>query len=97
MVETNQSHEYQDYEVPVETRVSIKDIEKRLRDGRVTEEKTIRDYLDFLEGVDAEIQQAVAIERSIGRSNITLKHDSEKILAIMRKLKDMLDEVDKIS
>jgi hypothetical protein len=95
MVETSRSHEYQDYELPVEERTSLKDIEKRLRDGVVKEERDIRDYLDFLENVDARIQEALAVERSIGRSNVTLKHDSEKVMSLMRRLKDMLDEVDK--
>ena len=94
MVETNESHEYQDYELTVEDRASVRDIQKRLRDGKVTAEKDIRDFLDFLEGIDARIQEALAIERSIGRSNVTLKHDSEKVLSLMRTLKDMLDKVD---
>ena len=96
MVETNESHEYQDYELPVEDRASIRDVQKRLADGKVTEEKDIRDFLDFFEGIDARIQEALAIERSIGRSNLTLKHDSEKVSALMRTLKDLLDKVDKI-
>ncbi len=94
MVETNESHEYQDYELSVEDRASIRDIQKRIRDGKVKDEKNIRDFLDFLEGLDARIQEALAIERSIGRANLTLKHDSEKVSAIMRTLKDMLDAVD---
>jgi hypothetical protein len=95
MVETRESHEYQDYEIPVEVRRSLREIEKRLRDGVVKEEKDIRDYLDFLEDVDARIQEAMVVERSIGRTNLTLKHDSEKVLSFMRRLKEMLDEVDK--
>lgn len=91
---SRESHEYEDYELPVEDRSSLKDIEKRLRDGVVKEERDIRDYLDFLENVDARIQEALAVERSIGRSNLTLKHDSEKVMALMRRLKDMLDQVD---
>jgi hypothetical protein len=94
MVETRDSHEYRDYEVPVEVKQSIKEIERCLRDRRYESQEQIRDHLDFLEFAEQECAQALAVERSIGRSNYTLKHDTEKIQALMHKLKELLDEMD---
>jgi hypothetical protein len=96
MVETHESHEYRDFEIPVEVRSSIREIERCLRDAQYGDQQQIRDHLDFLEETEAEVAQALAIERSIGRSNYTLKHDQEKIQTLMRRLKELLDERDRV-
>ncbi len=97
MVETRDSHEYQDFELAVEVRGSIKEIERCLRDVQYKGQRQIRDHLDFLEGVEAECAEAMAVERSIGRSNFTLKHDHEKIQTLMHKLKELLDAQDSLN
>lgn len=97
MVETSKSHEYQDFEIALEVKESMKEIERCLRDGRYKEQRQIRDHMDFLEGTEAECAEALAIERSIGRSNLTLKHDHEKVQSLMRKLKELLDARDQLS
>ena len=78
-------------------RVSIKEIERCIRDNQYKGQRQIRDHLDFLEGTEAECSEALAIERSIGRSNFTLKHDHEKIQSLMRALKEKLDNQDHLN
>lgn len=96
MDDAREAHEYEDYEIPVEDRESIKEIERCIRDDRYKDHRQVRDHLDFLEGIEARCSEALAIERSIGRSNYTLKHDHEKIQELMRRLKEILDTKDRL-
>jgi len=94
MADSFDGHRYEDYEIPLEVRESIKEIERCIRDERYKDHRHVRDHLDFLEGIESRCTEALAVERSIGRSNFTLKHDHEKIQELMRRLKDLLDSKD---
>lgn len=97
MDDAREGHEYEDYEVTIEDRASVKEIERCLRDERYQDHRQVRDHLDFLETLEARCAEALAIERSIGRSNYTLRHDHEKVQELMRRLKELLDNKDRLA
>lgn len=85
-------HEYQDYEIPLEAKHNLKEIEKQLLANKYTDETTIREHLDLLENLDAEVTNALAAETKIGRNNVTLKHDADRIKHLMAKLGQILSD-----
>jgi hypothetical protein len=89
-----ESRKYTDYEIPFEARLNIKEIEKCLREGRYNTEEMVREHLDLLENLDAEVTNALESERKIGRYNATLKHDQDKVRKLVKQLEQKLNEVD---
>ena len=96
----HESHAYQDYELPYEAKLNIKEIERCLRTnkyGADTEpERMIREHLDLLENLDTEITTSLETEKRIGRYNATLKHDQDKVRNLMKQLELKLAELDKV-
>jgi hypothetical protein len=90
------SHEYQDFEIPYEAKLNIKEIERCLRNGLYDSETMVREHLDLLENLDSEVTMAIESEKRIGRYNATLKHDQDKVRKLMRDLEKKLGEFDAV-
>ena len=88
------SWEYQDFELPYEARLNLKEIERCLRNDLYGEEQMCREHIDLLENMDAEVTTAMENERRIGRMNITLQHDQKKIHNMLRELREKLRQLD---
>jgi len=87
------SHEYQDFEIPLEARENIKEIERCLAKSLYKNERMIRDHIDLLENLDTEASNALQNEARIGRNNVTLKHDMEHIRSLLKQLELKLNEL----
>lgn len=88
------SWEYQDYEIPYEARLNLKEIERCLRNKLYASEEMCRDHIDLLENLDAEMTVATENERRIGRHNVTLQHDQTKVRNMLKELRTLLRDLD---
>jgi hypothetical protein len=96
MADNPEGFEYQDYELPVESRASIREIERCIKEGTYTSETDVRDHIDVLENIDKEMTEAFNNERAINHHNVTLKHDQAKVQRLIKKLEEKLVEFDRI-
>jgi hypothetical protein len=86
--------EYEDYELPLESKQNLKEIERCVTKGLYESEDMCRDHIDILEKMDAEISNALENERQIAHYNSTLKHDQTKVRNLMKSLEVKLRELD---
>ena len=85
------THEYQDFEIPLEARENVKEIERCIAKGLYKAEQMIRDHIDLLENLDAEATVALQNEARVGRNNVTLKHDLEHVRRLIKQLEEKLN------
>ncbi len=90
----HESRGYADYELPLEARMNIKEIERCIKQDLYEEETMCREHMDLLENIDAEMTNALDAERRIGRYNATLKHDQDKVRKLLKQLEEKLGELD---
>lgn len=87
-----EGHEYQDYEIPLESRKNLEEIERCLKKELYPDEQRVRDHLDTLENIDTDLTNALGAENRIGRYNATAKHDQNHVRRLMKQLEQKLDE-----
>jgi hypothetical protein len=87
-----ETHHYQDYEIPLEARENMKEIERCLKKGLYKDEHMIREHIDLLENLDADITTALSNETRLGRTNVTAKHDLEHARKLLKQLEEELSK-----
>lgn len=96
MDERPSSKEYQDYEVPLEARNNLKEVEICLKRGMYDSEQMVREHLDLLEDLNTDITNALETEKKIGRYNATASTDQQKVMKLIRELETKLREFEGI-
>lgn len=87
-----ESKEYVDYEIPLEARSNLKEIERCIKKALYKDDKMVRDHIDLLENLDAEIATALANEARLGRTNVTARHDLEHVRKLLKDLEAKMEE-----
>lgn len=85
--------DYEEYELPPESRRSLAAIADHLKRG-YTDEKSVRSHLNFCENLSKEVRRTLRDEEGIGYRNDTLRHDFQRMQELIGKLNAELDRVD---
>lgn len=88
------TRKYQEFELSPVQRESVNQIKHYLQHGYESQ-KQLREHINFLEGLVAEIRSILHEETGRGYQNATLEHDYRKARNLLEQLSRVLDDMDR--